>query len=57
MFKAITKYLHKIFFGNTGAQLRDGWPYKFNLKIHFLLVNCSLGYSAKYVKSNHNVFA
>jgi len=41
MFKAITEYLHKISFGNTGAQQQYQWPKYFNLKIEegFLLVS------------------
>jgi len=39
MFKAITKYLNKISFGNIGAQKRYQWPKHFNLNIEvFLLV-------------------
>jgi len=34
----------KNYFGNTGAQLRDGWPYISNLKILFCRLNCNLRY-------------
>jgi len=33
MLKAITKYLHKIIFGNTGAPQHYQWPKHFNLKL------------------------
>jgi len=38
MLKAITKDLHKISFGNTGAQPHDQYPKYFNKKYKILLL-------------------
>jgi len=45
MFKAITKYLHKLIFGNTGAQQRYQLPKHFNLKIEGFFVNFNTIYA------------